>query len=218
MKKGTLDLSRRRRRRWPWAGAAVVLLCVCLPVLLRWADRALALHYTDRLTALEKQTAALRTELAAASRAAAENEALRTLLGSIEVTESLTPARTVGWFPDGFWLAGDWETGAAVLDRQGRYAGAVTGSAQGISTVKRGTPAGLVGGAVGLLEGGTLIALPLHSGLEAGAVVTVPGGHWLGALAEAPADGSLTASAELTDTADLADLVYFVCTVRKKGV
>ncbi len=205
-----------RRPRWRWRcgllAAALVALWLGLPWLVRGADALLAGHYAARLAALEADNAALHAQLAQTAGMAQENKAMRTLLGSERTEGSWQPAQTVARWPGGLLLAGEGEPGAAVLDRYGRYAGEVTAASRGLLTVQRGTPAGLVGEALGLLKGARLTGLPIHSGLAAGDVVMTPGGHWLGRLAEAPAADSdgLTAHAVLEDTADMGDLLYFV--------
>lgn len=203
---------RRGWRRWRRWAVPALLVWLCLPALAFGADRLLAAHYAGRLDGLTAENAALRRDLAACAHLAEENEALRSLLGSARAAGSWQPAWAAARWPGGFALAGEAEPGAAVLDRYGRYAGEVTGTALGLLAVERGTPAGLVGGTVGLLRDGVLTGLPLHSGLAAGDVVTTPAGHWLGRLREAPASDAdgLTAHAALEDTADMADLLYFV--------
>ena len=119
--------------------------------------------------------------------------------------------------PCGLTLAcPDAAPGAAVLDAGGRYAGVVTDSDGDCCTVAFTAAAGLCGSCVGLTTPGrwVLTGLPADCPLTAGEIVTTPGGDWLGMLAAAPvpdADG-LTASALLTDTADLHAAVYFVRT------
>ena len=85
-----LDLSRsRRRRRWwllPLVPAALWLclprLAAVLPAAAARADRVIGARYTARLDALQQENFALHQRLAASADAVAENEALRSLLGS----------------------------------------------------------------------------------------------------------------------------------------
>ena len=199
-----LDLSRsRRRRRWWLLPLVPAVLWLCLPRLAAAlpaaaarADRVIGARYTARLDALQQENFALHQRLAASADAVAENEALRSLLGSGRAVGCVTPAR--------------------VLDAGGRYAGAVTSSDGNCCTAAFTAAAGLCGSCVGLATPGkwVLTGLPADCTLTAGEIVTTPGGDWLGILAAAPvpdADG-LTASAPLTDTADLHAAVYFVRT------
>ncbi|MGN0984475.1 MAG: hypothetical protein ACI4OI_06500 [Gemmiger sp.] len=208
----TLVLARPRRRRWRPLIMLAVLAVVCLPAAVRGADRLLAVHYTNALTDVQAENAALRTELAQSAALEMENEALRALLGSERVQGSWQPQWAAAHWPGGFALAGAAEVGAAVVDPQGRYAGEVTASTRWLCVVTRGTPAGLAGGTMGLLQGRTLTGLAVNSGLTAGSVVYTPGGLWLGRLAAAPENDAsgLTAHAPLTDTAGLGELLYFV--------
>ena len=132
-----LDLSRsRRRRRWwllPLVPAALWLclprLAAVLPAAAARADRVIGARYTARLDALQQENFALHQRLAASADAVAENEALRSLLGSGRTVGCVTPARVLARTPGGLTLAcPDAAPGAAVLDAGGRYAGAVTDS------------------------------------------------------------------------------------------
>ena len=207
----TLDLSRRRPRRWPWAAAMALLTAGFVTALLLGAREL----YGARAAALEQENAALRDRLARGAHTALENEALRTLVGCKTVSAALQPAYLAARWPGGFAVASTQaQPGNAVLDRRGRFAGTVTDVSRGVALVRRGTPAGLCGTVLGLLDGNVLTELPLHNGLEQGALVTTPDGHWLGTLAEPPtaAPDDLTEQARLTDTADLWDWIYFVVT------
>lgn len=228
-----LELARpRRHKRWWIAVTGVLLLAVALPWLAAllpagWfrIDRVLANRllpgYTQQLDTLEQQNAALHAQLARVENALAENDSLRRLLGSTTVTGQWQPARVVARTADHLVLAGTAAEGAAVLDPQGRYAGRVARCRRDdtCEVALAGTDdapcAGLCGPQAGLLADGTpwvLTGLPADSDLTAGAVVTTPGGYWLGSLAEAPQpeENGLTARAALTDTADLGSTVFFV--------
>ena len=216
MMRDTLDLSRRRPRRWPWA-AAMALLTAGFAAALLLGAREL---YGAKAAALEQENAALRDRLARGAHTALENEALRTLTGCETIPTALQPAYLAARWPGGFAVASrQAQPGDAVLDRRGRFAGTVTDVSRGVAVVHRGTPAGLCGTVLGLLDGNVLTALPLHNGLEPGTLVTTPDGHWLGTLAEAPAAApdDLTEQARLTDTADLWDWIYFVVTDAPQG-
>lgn len=230
---GGLKLARpRHHRRWPLAVAGLVLLvgvwprlAAAVPVATEGLNRMLGDRllsgYTERLTALEQQNARLHEQVAQAEEALAENEALRSLMGSGRVEDGWQPARVVARYPGGVTLACTAEDGAVVLDAGGRYAGRVIQYSQNDTcrVAWAGTEedpcAGLSGPFAGLLErqdGWTLTGLPADCGLTAGAVVTTPGGYWLGVLGEAPQpdrDG-LTARALLQDTAELSSTVFFV--------
>lgn len=204
---------RPRRRKWRRAAAVLLgalALWFAVPAVVRGADAALRDRYARDMTALETENRALRSRLAACADAAEENAVLRQTLESRPAGWRLTPARTVSLLPDGFLLAGSAPAGTAVLDRNGRWAGQVTVSGHGLCTVQRGTPAGLAGTAVGLVKGRYLTGLPVPVTLEQGALVTTPEGLWLGTLAQAPVARGLTASARLTDTADMGDWLYFL--------
>lgn len=232
---GGLELARPRRRKG-WrvalvAGALAVLavwgvprLWAAAPAGWAWLDRTLGgwlvYRYTDRLTDLQQQNAALHAQLAQAEEALAENEALRSLLGCARTEGSWQPGRVVARRADGVTLACTAAEGAAVVDPLGRYAGCVIATGKdscevAFAATREDPCAGLSGTAAGLLErrdGWWLTGLPADSGLTAGSVVTTPGGEWLGVLREAPQpdrDG-LTACAALTDTADLGSTVFFV--------
>ena len=85
-----LDLSRsRRRRRWWLLPLVPAVLWFCLPRLAAVlpaaaarADRVIGAQYTARLDALQQENFSLHQRLAANADAVAENEALRSLLGS----------------------------------------------------------------------------------------------------------------------------------------
>lgn len=206
--KDVLFAAPRRRRRGRWL-AGLLALWLVLPLAAAGLDGALRSRYAHAMDALEAENRALRLQLAALADAAEQNTALRQALGSRPEGWTLTPARVAARLPDGFVLASDCPAGTPVLDRQGRWAGQVTDSAAGLCRVERGTPAGLAGDAVGLLEGATLTGLPVPVTMEAGTVVITPEGFWLGTLAEPPTPQGLTAAAPLTDTADLCDWLYF---------
>lgn len=233
--RGGLELARPRRHRAArWLAvllAAGVLwwglprLGAALPAGLRRADGLLGDYfvpqYTQRLETLQRRNAELHARLALAETALAENEAMRSLLGSPHTQDNWLPARVVQRDPGGVTLACRAAAGAAVTDPQGRWAGRVTAAAQDgtcrvVFAGQEDAPvAGLAGDCAGLLEvrgGWTLTGLPADCGLSAGAVVTTPDGHWLGTLAQAPAPAAdgLTAAAPLTDTADLSSTVFFV--------
>lgn len=228
----TLYIRRRRRqkrllRAAGWLVLAAVI-CLCAPMaaagallLPEWLARQLTPAYEQRLDELRVENFALRTQLAAAASLKEENTALRELIGC-PVPEP--GPWLVGWVagrtPGGMLLFCDGGTpapGAAVLDRQGRYAGAVEAVRDGLAAVRiPGSPGARAAGQTGVLKaaaaGWMLADLPLPTGLKAGTLATTLDGHWLGRLASAPqadADG-LTADAPLTDTADLCDAVYFV--------
>lgn len=222
------------KRRWRWAVgiiAALLLLgstpwlAAAFPAGWGYLDRLLASHvaprYEERLAELTEQNAALHHQLATAETALAENEALRSLLDSQRVTGRWLPARVVTRQPNGVTLGCAAAVGAAVVDPQGRYVGRVVESRSddtcriAFAGTEESPCAGLSGGFSGLLErhgGWVLTGLPADCGLPAGAVVTTPGGYWLGTLAEVPQpdDDGLTASAGLHDTADQNSLVFFV--------
>lgn len=200
-------------------------LAAAFPDILRRADTALGGYfvpqYTRRLEDLQQQNAELHDRLALAENALAENEALRNLLDCGRAAGSWQPARVVQRYHRGVTLACRADTGAAITDPLGRWAGRVTevhddGTCFAVFAGQEdAAAAGLAGSCAGLLEtqgGWRLTGLPADSGLAAGSVVTTPDGCWLGTLAEAPApegDG-LTATARLTDTADLGSTVFFV--------
>ncbi len=230
---GSLELGRpRRRRRW-WIPVVLVLLLVAagprlaaaLPAAAAGLDHALAGRmvpdYEGRLTRLQQENAALRAQVAQGADALAENQALRQLLDCGRTTGSWQPARVISRSVGKITLACSAAAGTPLLDAEGRYAGRVSrdlgnDTCEAVLAGREDPPcAGLCGQAAGLLETGTewrLTGLPADSGLQAGAVVTTPGGYWLGTLAEAPqpeTDG-LTAWAPLTDTANLDSTVFFV--------
>lgn len=231
---GGLELARpKRRRKW------MVLLCAAAAAALVWVGPRIAAalpagfvhcrdalgdllipRYTGRMTELQEQNARLHSRLAQAEDALAENEALRSLLGCDRVEGRWQPARVVARGFNTVTLAGTATMGAAVLDPQGRFAGRITDCGPDTCTAalagsEEAPCAGLSGAAAGLLEqrsGWVLAGLTADCGLEPGAVVTTPEGHWLGVLEAAPepeADG-LTAWAPLTDTADLNSTLFFV--------
>ena len=225
---------RRRRRRRLAAGLAGVLLAGLLA--LRWlgplraaagalgakTDRALAdalrPGYTARLDALQDELFALRRTLASQAGLAAENTALRSLLGSEpRPAGRWQPAAVAARALDGrLTLAApqDLPVGAAVLDAEGRWFGAVAGPGPAGHTIVA-DPAGQGAGAVPALAGGQngvlvwhggrlwLAGLPRHNNLAAGTLVTTADGLWAGMLAEAPMpdETGLNERAPLTDTA-----------------
>lgn len=233
---GGLELARPKPRRKGWKILVAALLAAALaggfprlaavlPAGTAWLDGALGRwfvpQYTERLENLQQQNAALHQQLAQAEIALAENDALRSLLDCGRVTGGWQPARVTVRQTDGVTLNCSAPAGTPVMDPLGRYAGRVTAdngndTCQVAFAGSEADPcAGLSGTAAGLLarKGDWLLTeLPADCGLAAGAVVTTPGGYWLGTLAEAPCpDGSgLTATAALTDTADLDSTVFFV--------
>lgn len=233
---GGLELARPRphRRWWKWLAAAVLAaallwggprLAAALPAGAVWLDETLGRwfvsQYQGRLEALQQQNAALHRQLAAAEAVLAENEALRSLLDCNRVTGRWQPARAIVRQADSVTLNCAAEAGAPVVDPLGRYAGRVIAdNGNDTCTVafagsEKDPCAGLSGAAAGLLErrGHWLLTdLSADCGLAAGAVVTTPGGYWLGTLAAAPEpeEDGLTATAPLTDTADLDSTVFFV--------
>ena len=108
-----LDLSRSRRRRHWWLlplVPAVLWLCLprlaaALPAAAARADRVIGARYTARLDALRQENFALHQRLAASADAVAENEALRSLLGSGRAVGRVTPARVLARTPGGLTLA-----------------------------------------------------------------------------------------------------------------
>lgn len=230
---GSLELGRpRRHRRW-WIPVVLVLLLVAagprlaaaLPAAVSGLDHALARYilpdYEARLTRLQQENADLHARLAQTADALAENQALRQLLDCGRVTGSWQPARVVARSVGKITLACSAAAGTPLLDAGGRYAGRVNrdlgnDTCEAVLAGHENSPcAGLCGQAAGLLDTGggwRLTGLPADSGLQAGDVVTTPGGYWLGTLAEAPQPetGGLTAWAPLTDTADLDSTVFFV--------
>ena len=103
-----LDLSRsRRRRRWWLLPLVPAVLWFCLPRLAAAlpaaaarADRVIGARYTARLDALQQENFALHQRLAASADAVAENEALRSLLGSGRAVGCVTPARVLARTPE----------------------------------------------------------------------------------------------------------------------
>lgn len=217
-----LDLSGHRRRRQWWLVPVLAALLLALPRLAvlppaaaRWAEGFFGTHYAAQLETLRKENFALHRLLAQSADARAENDALRQLVGCGRSVTGVTPARVTARTVNGFTLAcPDAAPGDAVLDAAGRYAGTVTATDGGCCTVAFSAAAGLCGAYAGLVTPGKwqLTGLPADCALTVGDIVTTADGDWLGTLAEAPipdADG-LTASAALTDTAELYDAVYFV--------
>ena len=98
-----LDLSRsRRRRRWWLLPLVPAVLWFCLPRLAAAlpaaaarADRVIGARHTARLDALQQENFALHQRLATSADAVAENEALRSLLGSGRAVGCVTPARVL---------------------------------------------------------------------------------------------------------------------------
>ena len=100
-----LDLSRsRRRRRWWLLPLVPAVLWLCLPrlaaALPAAAARVIGARYTARLDALQQENFALHQRLAASADALAENEALRSLLGSGRTVGCVTPARVLARTPE----------------------------------------------------------------------------------------------------------------------
>lgn len=225
----SLQFARRRSRLWVgWVlgGAlALPLVFALLPVLAHravtaWGDFCLP-HYTARLEFLQQQNAQLRTKLACLADAEAENAALRTLTGAARPAAAQRPARVLARLPGALVLAGHAETGCAVTDSAGRFAGRIIqSSADRCVMAQAGSAqcptAGLAAGCGGLLQvqgGWRLTGLPLHCRDGAGTVAATPDGFWLGVFADAPQPeaAGLTRQAILRDTADFWDEIYFIC-------
>lgn len=225
----SLQFARRRSRLWVgWVLGGVVVLplvLALLPVLAHravtaWGDFCLP-HYTARLELLQQQNAQLRTKLACLADAEAENAALRTLTGAARPAAAQRPARVLARLPGALVLAGHAETGCAVTDSAGRFAGRIIqSSADRCVMAQAGSAqcptAGLAAGCGGLLHvkgGWRLTGLPLHCRDGAGTVAATPDGFWLGVFADAPQPeaAGLTQQVTLRDTADFWDEIYFVC-------
>lgn len=225
----SLQFARRRSRLWVgWVLGGVVVLplvLALLPVLAHravtaWGDFCLP-HYTARLELLQQQNAQLRTKLACLADAEAENAALRTLTGAARPAAAQRPARVLARLPGALVLAGHAETGCAVTDSAGRFAGRIIqSSADRCVMAQAGSArcptAGLAAGCGGLLQvkdGWRLTGLPLHCRDGAGTVAATPDGFWLGMFADAPQPeaAGLTQQVTLRDTADFWDEIYFVC-------
>ena len=225
----SLQFARRRSRLWVgWVLGGVVVLplvLALLPVLAHravtaWGDFCLP-HYTARLEFLQEQNAQLRTKLACLADAEAENAALRTLTGAARTAAAQRPARVLARLPGALVLAGHAETGCAVTDSAGRFAGRIIqSSADRCVMAQAGSAqcptAGLAAGCGGLLQvkgGWQLTGLPLHCRDGAGTVAATPDGFWLGVFADAPQPeaAGLTQHVTLRDTADFWDEIYFVC-------
>ena len=225
----SLQFTRRRSRLWVgWVLGGVVVLplvLALLPVLAHravtaWGDFCLP-HYTARLEFLQQQNAQLRTKLACLADAEAENAALRTLTGAARPAAAQRPARVLARLPGALVLAGHAETGCAVTDSAGRFAGRIIqSSADRCVMAQAGSArcptAGLAAGCGGLLQvkgGWHLTGLPLHCRDGAGTVAATPDGFWLGVFADAPQPeaAGLTQQVLLRDTADFWDEIYFIC-------
>ena len=225
----SLQFARRRSRLWVgWVLGGVLtlpLVLALLPVLTHkavtaWGDFCLP-HYTERLEFLQQQNAQLRTKLACLADAEAENAALRTLTGAARPAAAQRPARVLARLPGALVLAGHAETGCAVTDSAGRFAGRIIqSSADRCVMAQAGSArcptAGLAAGCGGLLQvqgGWRLTGLPLHCRDGAGTVAATPDGFWLGVFADAPQPeaAGLTQQVTLRDTADFWDEIYFVC-------
>ena len=225
----SLQFARRRSRLWVgWVLGGVVVLplvLALLPVLAHravtaWGDFCLP-HYTARLEFLQQQNAQLRTKLACLADAEAENAALRTLTGAARPAAAQRPARVLARLPGALVLAGHAETGCAVTDSAGRFAGRIIqSSADRCVMAQAGSArcptAGLAAGCGGLLQvkgGWRLTGLPLHCRDGAGTVAATPDGFWLGVFVDAPQPeaAGLTQQVTLRDTADFWDEIYFVC-------
>ena len=225
----SLQFARRRSRLWVgWVLVGVLALPLALallPVLAHravtaWGDFCLP-HYTARLEFLQQQNAQLRTKLACLADAEAENAALRTLTGAARPAAAQRPARVLARLPGALVLAGHAETGCAVTDSAGRFAGRIIqSSADRCVMAQAGSAqcptAGLAAGCGGLLQvkgGWRLTGLPLHCRDGAGTVAATPDGFWLGVFADAPQPeaAGLTQQVTLRDTADFWDEIYFVC-------
>lgn len=225
----SLQFARRRSRLWVgWVLVGVLalpLVLALLPVLAHravtaWGDFCLP-HYTARLEFLQQQNAQLRTKLACLADAEAENAALRTLTGAARPAAAQRPARVLARLPGALVLAGHAETGCAVTDSAGRFAGRIIqSSADRCVMAQAGSAqcptAGLAAGCGGLLQvkgGWRLTGLPLHCRDGAGTVAATPDGFWLGVFADTPQPeaAGLTQQVTLRDTADFWDEIYFVC-------
>ena len=225
----SLQFARRRSRLWVgWVLVGVLalpLVLALLPVLAHravtaWGDFCLP-HYTARLEFLQQQNAQLRTKLACLADAEAENAALRTLTGAARPAAAQRPARVLARLPGALVLAGHAETGCAVTDSAGRFAGRIIqSSADRCVMAQAGSArcptAGLAAGCGGLLQvkgGWRLTGLPLHCRDGAGTVAATPDGFWLGVFADVPQPeaAGLTQQVTLRDTADFWDEIYFVC-------
>lgn len=231
--RGELNFAPRRRRRFWLLPLAAALLwwgipraAVILPTALHRADTALAEHfapgYSARLDALLTENLSLHRRLAQYADAAAENDALRQLVGCSRVTAPVTPARLLARGPCSLTLAcPDAAVGDAVLDASGRYLGCVTAVEQTQCTAalvgnSSAPTAGLCSEYAGILQvtGGhwLLTGIPADCAVSPGAVVTTPGGDWLGTVNGSPipdADG-LTAALLLSDTAAAEGCVFFI--------
>ena len=194
-----------RLRALAWAAADKAALAL--------AERA-APGFAARLQALEEENFRLRSALAAGAADAAENEALRALLGSgARPAGSWQPVRVTARAADGrLTLAAALAPGTPVLDSRGRLAGIVAESgARSATADPPGLGAGAVAAAAGACSGVLarrggrlwLDGLPRRSGLTPGTVVTAAGGLWAGTLTEAPAadETGLRESAPLAGTA-----------------
>lgn len=228
----------RRRRRWRWRRAAALLAGLACAALLalRWAGplraaggallaragravgNTLRPGYTARLDALQDELFRLRLALANQADLAAENAALRSLLGGEAVPAGRwQPAAVAARALDGglvVSVSADLPTGAAVLDAEGRWVGAAAGPGRTAGTAEV-DPAGQGAGAVPALAGGQcgvlarrggdlwLEGLPRHSNLAPDTLVTTADGLWVGRLAEAPTaeETGLNERAPLFDTA-----------------
>lgn len=224
-----LVLWRRRPRRRVWGALLAALLAVCCwqrarlragaLALAARADAALAEHllpgYAARLEALQGEAFDLRLRLAAAADATAENQALRTLLGSgARPAGDWQPVRVAARGDDGgLTLAAELPPGTPVLDAQGRLAGVVRESGARCAAVDAagrgaGAAAAAAGTANGVLarRGGRLWIedLPRHSGLTPGMVVATADGLWVGTVAAEPEPDAtgLRERAPLADTAE----------------
>ena len=225
----SLQFARRRSRLWVgWVLGGVLVLplvLALLPVLAHravtaWGDFCLP-HYTARLEFLQQQNAQLRTKLACLADAEAENAALRALTGAARPAPAQRPARVLARLPGALVLAGHAETGCAVTDSAGRFAGRIIQSSADRCVMARAgsaqcPTAGLAAGCGGLLQvqgGWRLTGLPLHCRDGAGTVAATPDGFWLGVFADAPQPeaAGLTQQVTLRDTADFWDEIYFVC-------
>lgn len=209
-----LDLSRAdvpRRKRWLWVfplAAALALLGWSLPRLVALVPQAVAAHRQAEVLSLQQQLLTLRLRLAAQADLAAENDALRTLLGSERLPDGhWAPARITARWDDTLQLSGQYPLGAPVLAAEGRLIGAVTAHTTAHSTVTR---AGVGGGALACAEGVLrwqddvlyLTELPRHTVLDTGTLIATTDGCWAGLTACAPEPDAtgLTVRVALTDT------------------
>ena len=229
-KRDGLDLSRPAARRQHkilrrlcavlLGAVGIVLLCMAVSgaALPSRLDDALAQHYAAQCVQLQQGIFVLRRQLAEHEPDAEENAAMRNFLNSRQTeNETWQPVWTTARWPGGFAVARPMQAGAAVLDRYGRFAGIAdeNGTVALAGTGKGAVPV-LVGQALGTLErrDGALwvTGLPCGCAAKAGELaVTAQEQCWAGRLSAAPQPepGGLTLCAQLEDTADETDSLYF---------